>query len=255
MTTDNEELADEITQVQGDLDVEQGLTQQPAPEQGITKADLEMMARSMQNQISGLQSRVDNGLNAIRRDSASWLQNSLGDLRGEIGRKNALADLDETQKPFAEFMLNEMDRRVPQAVAPSAQPTPQATTDASAQWEPVFQLVDAEGLSRNDPNIKYSVFSNTSLTASQQVSQFYSSLYQAKAAQAAARHVNTPTPQPAAANTVSPPNDSGRRAGGGAERNVDDVRERYLEGKYSSPEDPDGSKTFHAKMLSLGQTP
>jgi hypothetical protein len=159
MVTENPDLTDEVTQEQETLDQEQGIS--PNAETGPTTHQLQAQISALEQSNRGLQSKIDTGLNAVRRDTAAWAQGQIDLLKGDIENQTYLAGLDEDQRLMVQGLQNYVDRKVPS--------TPQTSTDTAAstmaptqqslveQWTPVIDYVESFGISRNDPRVQYAM--------------------------------------------------------------------------------------------------
>lgn len=251
---------DVVTQVQQEMDQEQGTSGESQP---ITmdqmRGMMETQARSYQSQISGLQSRIDRGLDAIRRDAQGWAAQQIGDLETRLGRDTFLKGLDSELRPLAETLLNEMDRRTKGTQQVPAEPAPRGgnPTETDSQWEQVYQIVEGMGLKRDDPLVNYAVLTETSLSAQDRQGQFMGSLREAvlksEGGASPPRPTAKPGPVPPASQVANPPVDrGGGRGTGPVYRNADDVRDAFIMGKFNSSEDPSGINEYKRLMANLG---
>jgi len=240
---------DEVTQDQQSLDKEQG--EIPATPQYATSDQLTNIQNQLQQLESknrGLQGLVDNGLNAIRRDTQSWAEQQFSGMRNEMDKKALLENLDEEQMAVVTPLLNEMEelrKQNVQQAQPQTSPTQQqaAPDQAQQQWEQIYKFVESMGLDRNDPNLLYSALDPTnSLTSEQRSAQFAESIGNAKEAAVRAKG-GTPPQQPSPQQpqvqkpaTVSPPVEQPGGKAAPSYKNLDDVRSAYIEGKIEKAE-------------------
>lgn len=240
---------DEISQAQRELDAEQGQTQVDPNDQlrQLIESQAELL-RNQGAQIAGLQGKIDQGLNAIRRDTEAIASKQVGDLKSEIGRANLLASIeDDGERSRTEMLLNEMDKLKPQT-APVE--TPQVPQQAPQGMEQVYGVVEGMGLKRNDPRINYAALNDQTLTEAQRGQVFLNSMK--TAIQADATQAPTPTP----ARQENPPVDDGNSLVTGENyRNVDSLLDAYTAGKLNSTEDPNGTKEYHRRLALLGGIP
>ena len=236
---------DEVTQDQQSLDEEQGeipATPQYATSDQLTNIHNELQQLRSENR--GLQGLVDNGLNAIRRDTQTWAEQQFSGMRNEMDKKAYLENLDEEQRAVVTPLLNEMEelrkQNVQQAQPQQSQTQQQAAPDqAQQQWEQIYKFVESMGLDRNDPNLLYSALDPTnSLTPEQRSAQFAESVGNAVRAKG-----GTPPQQPSPQQpqvqkpaTVSPPVDQPSGKAAPSYKNLDDVRSAYIEGKIEKAE-------------------
>ena len=236
---------DEVTQDQQSLDKEQGeipATPQYATSDQLTNIHNELQQLRSENR--GLQGLVDNGLNAIRRDTQSWAEQQFSGMRNEMDKKADLENLDEEQRAVVAPLLSEMEelrKQNVQQAQPQTSPTQQqaAPDQAQQQWEQIYKFVESMGLDRNDPNLLYSALDPTnSLTSEQRSAQFAESVGNAVRAKG-----GTPPQQPSPQQpqvqkpaTVSPPVDQPSGKAAPSYKNLDDVRSAYIEGKIEKAE-------------------
>ncbi len=249
VTGQQQEGQDEVSQAQQELDAQQGnLGQQSAP-QYVTAEQMQQLlnqqAQTYERQISGLQSKLDTGLNAIRRDTQSWAEQKIAGLQTEMGRQQWLASLSEEERRLAQPLLEAIQQTRPQP-APNPQPAPQpqpGTDVAQQQWQAVYQMVRNMGIDPQTPGIDYQVLTNTALDQNTREQKFYASVFAAKAkpngVQAGVQ------PQQARPQTPNPPINSAAAGRGGGYRTVDEVYDAYNTGRIDTP-------TFRKEMVPFG---
>ena len=236
---------DEVTQDQQSLDEEQG--EVAATPQYVTPDQLTNIQNELQQLRSenrGLQGLVDNGLNAIRRDTQTWAEQQFSGMRNEMEKKAYLENLDEEQRAVVAPLLNEMEelrkQNVQQVQPQPSQTQQQATPDqAQQQWEQIYKFVESMGLDRNDPNLRYSALDPTnSLTPEQRSAQFAESVGNAVRAKGGTppQQPSPQQPQTQKPTTVSPPVDQPSGKAAPSYKNLDDVRSAYIEGKIEKAE-------------------
>ncbi len=240
---------DEVTQDQQSLDEEQGeipATPQYATSDQLTNIHNELQQLRSENR--GLQGLVDNGLNAIRRDTQTWAEQQFSGMRNEMEKKSYLENLDEEQRAVVAPLLNEMEelrkQNVQQAQPQPSQTQQQVTPDqAQQQWENIYKFVESMGVDRNDPNLRYSALDpNNNLTPEERQKQFAESIGNAKEAAVRAKGGTPPQqpspqqPQVQKPTTVSPPVEQPSGKAAPSYKNLDDVRSAYIEGKIEKAE-------------------
>jgi len=236
---------DEVTQDQQSLDEEQGeipATPQYATSDQLTNIHNELQKLRSENR--GLQGLVDNGLNAIRRDTQTWAEQQFSGMRNEMDKKAYLENLDEEQRAVVTPLLNEMEelrkQNVQQAQPQQSQTQQQAAPDqAQQQWEQIYKFVESMGLDRNDPNLLYSALDPTnSLAPEQRSAQFAESVGNAVRAKGGTppQQPSPQQPQTQKPATVSPPVDQPSGKAAPSYKNLDDVRSAYIEGKIEKAE-------------------
>jgi hypothetical protein len=261
---------DTISQDQQALDQDQGITTDG--EAAVIPQSLldrfEAQAREIaqvRSQNQGLQSKIDNGLNAIRRDTETWVKGQFDGFQNDAEEVAWLNSLDEEQRPVMEGLLKRMDQRIGSVQQPAAQPQidqqqlvgQQQLID---QWTPVMNYVEMMGIQRTDSRI------NLGLLAGAQ-SQVDASKWPAfrdhlidlrQQDRGGAPAAKTELAQVAQANnnqqqTANPPVEGGGQSTAGALRSIDDVRDAFIQGRFRTPEDPDGRTEYARRMAALGQ--
>jgi hypothetical protein len=215
---------------------------------------------SLMQQNRGLQSLIDGGLNAIRKDSEAWMEGKLNNLRGEQNREKVIAGLEEEQRPLAQALFGEMDRRMP--TQPETVPTPvtNGQSGLAQQWEPVFQYAESMGIARNDTRAQWTLLAG----AGNQVDTnkwpaFRDHLVALRAqdmnpAQAAPSSPNGDSPVQQRPATPNPPVESSGQVPLGNLRSEDDIRDAFIQGRFNSTEDPNGMHEYTKRLSSIGVT-
>mgnify|MGYP001582262085 CR=1 FL=1 len=205
----------------------------PAAPQYLTMEQVQTLlsnqTRAFERQISGVTSKIDTGLNAIRRDTQSWAQQQV-QVQTAQQRKDWLAGLSEEGRAVAEPLLKEIDkaRQPAQEVAPESQAdAPPAQPDP---WAKVYELVEDYGLKRDAQGIDYAAFTDPDLTDRQRQQRFMGSLRKVAGTSASA-------PAPAAPRVpASPPPPESPRGGGGGYASMESLRDAYITGKLTVSE-------------------
>ncbi len=241
MGTQPQNEQNEVTQDQSAIDAQQDTLGQQPP-QYVTMEQMHQLlgqqASGYERQIAGLQSKMDTGLNAIRRDTKSWAESKIADLQTNWGREQWLAGLNEEEQRIAKPLLDEIRRsqqpKEAQVEAPP-QPAPQSA-DAQGQWQQIYQMVRNMGVDPQTPGIDYQILTNGTLQPNDREQKFYASVFAAKAkvagvppAPQAQQNQQPPRPQ-----TANPPVQQGAAGRGAGYRNADDVRDAYIQGRIST---------------------
>jgi len=229
---------DEISEAQAELDQEQGLdaTGAQAP---ITMDQVNQLVsnqlQSLQREVASYRSKVDSGLDAIRRDTRSWAEQQLGDIQSQSNREQFLASLDEDQIRLAKPLLDRIDAVAQQSSQAPAQPSapPVTGNQDQGEWTRVYSLVKDFGLDPQDPAIEYAALTAPGLTPEMRQQRFAGSLAKAVAAKSkgapAAQQQKTAAKTP---QTSSPPLQSGPSGSGATSlKNPEDIRDAYISGK------------------------
>ena len=91
-------VPDEIDSEQQTLDAQQG--EENAVQYITVEQARSLMAeqtRAVVSQVAGLQGKIDNGLNAVRRDSQQWIEQNIGPIMQEQKIQAILKDVPEDQ--------------------------------------------------------------------------------------------------------------------------------------------------------------
>ena len=234
-----------IDQVQSEIDLDQSNVVESEVEP-FSQAQMAAVQQIVQNatssyerQVQGLQSLIDRGLNAVRRDT---------DIRDQETRNMVLNQQYKEQK---EAYLNNLDPMQREAVEPiydqlqqlqrnqvqiaaqqqiysqNAQP---AQDTSNAEWEAVYQHVESFGLNRSDTNIKYDILSNNTLNDSQKKQAFNQMLGDLRvqyALNTQQSSTQTPATQPDP-QAQTPPVENSRQGNNGSLNNMDELLDWYL---------------------------
>ena len=234
-----------IDQVQSEIDLDQSNVVESEVEP-FSQAQMAAVQQIVQNatssyerQVQGLQSLIDRGLNAVRRDT---------DIRDQETRNMVLNQQYKEQK---EAYLNNLDPMQREAVEPiydqlqqlqrnqvqiaaqqqiysqNAQP---AQDTSNAEWEAVYQHVESFGLNRSDTNIKYDILSNNTLNDSQKKQAFNQMLGDLRvqyALNTQQSSTQTPATQPDP-QAQTPPMENSRQGNNGSHNNMDELLDWYL---------------------------
>jgi hypothetical protein len=255
VTTEHTDQPDDVvSQDQQGLDQEQGITVEP--QAGPTSQQILDRITAQDNQIRGLQSLVDGGLNAIRRDTEAWMTRQVGDLRGDLDRDKLLAGLDEDQRPIANVLLQEMDKRAPAA----PQPTLTATTNGQAQvapeWIAIQQYVGTMGISANDPRVQYGLITG----ANGQIDvgkwdSFRDHLIGLRVQDLNPAATASPaTPRAQVPATPNPPVEGGGQSSVGPLTSGDDIRDAFISGRFNTVDDSNGLAEYTKRMAAIGES-
>jgi hypothetical protein len=242
MTTNEntEEVAqDPISQGQANLDLQQEAV--TSEMNGFTPEQLSQISRVVQaqmggvmGQVSGLQSKIDTGLNRIRTDSmAATRQN----VKQELDALLQAPELDESQLQRLRqlrFSEQQIDAQLGQAFldAQATYAQPQETQDPLGGARVIAQQY---GVNPYDQRIDYAALQDTSMSEAQRLMRFTRSL-EAIGSNVSAPVAPPPTPQqPAQPRTANPPVEPGP-AQSTSFSNEDEVLNAYIAGNISSQE-------------------
>jgi hypothetical protein len=148
-------------------------------------------------------------------------------------RRSWIGELPEEQQEMAKRLLAEVDRS-----APKAEPSPEPQRDepngeqddAVAAWEAIYASARMFGLDPRDPNIDYSMWTDTGISDTVRNDKFAKSLRSAILKGGNAQQPNgAPPPQQRAAAPKNPPT-NGAPAGGSASQSFEQLRDKFISG-------------------------
>ena len=244
MTTNEntEEVAqDPISQGQANLDAQQEAAV-TSEMNGFTPEQLQQIGQVVQSQmgnvmgqVSGLQSKIDTGLNRIRSDS---LAASREHVKQEVDSLLQSQDLDEAQLAQLRQLRareQQLDAQLGEFVQQQAQSVtaqPQASQDPLGGARVIAQQY---GVNPYDQRIDYAALQDPSLSEAQRLMRFTRSL-EALGSSVSAPVAPPPTPQqPVQPRTANPPVEPGP-AQSTSFSNEDEVLNAYISGNITSQE-------------------
>jgi len=163
-----------IDQDQAQLDAVQEATPQTNSDSmtGEIQALKELISHQNQ-QVAGLQSKIDKGLNAIRRDSEDAVRK-----QQEAAAQRYIQQLPEEHQGAFNSMLQanqayyqENQKLREEADGVSQQPQQQPTQEQD-EWEQVYAIPRGLGIDPNTPGIDYAAFTDPGLTENQRRDRF-----------------------------------------------------------------------------------
>ena len=231
---------DPIDQAQAEVDKEQGGGDQPSymTTEGVSQMLL-AQGRVYERQIAGLTSKIDTGLNAIRRDTNASMQQQLAQASAQGQTASYLASLDEDQRALVQPLVNQIQGLQEQIQGQTQQPQgdtqPSQTASPAGGWDTVYTVVRQLGLDPQTKGIDYDALTEPGLTSEQRQERFLTSVQRTIVATAAAQtQSRTNPPQNEAAQqaqpVVNPPVDGPPRTSA-TYRNIDDVRDAFVTDK------------------------
>ena len=243
MTTNEnigEEVAqDPISQGQASLDAQQAAA--TSEMNGFTNAQLQQICQVVQaqmgnviGQVSGLQSKIDTGLNRIRSDS---LAASRENVKQELDVLLQSQELDETQlAQLRQLRVREqqIEAQIGQYImdAQNVQAQPQEGQDPLGGARVIAQQY---GVNPYDQRIDYAALQDSSLSEAQRLMRFTRSL-EALGSNVSTPVAQPPTPQqPAQSRTANPPVEPGP-AQSTSFSNEDEVLNAYISGTITGQE-------------------
>ena len=239
MTTDNTDMTSAIDQDQAQLDAVQEATPQTNSDSGMTGEiqALKEMLEQQNRQVAGLQSKIDRGLNSIRRDSEDatrkqqeeaaqrYIQNLPEEHQGAF---NSMLQANQAYYQENQKLRDQVDQ------VPQEPNQPQPTAEQS-QWDQVYAIPKSLGIDPQTPGIDYAAFTDPGLNENQRRDRFFASL---KPLMGATNQAPTGQTTEAPASQVQSPPAGGTPAGGASSnmRSLEQVQSAYIEGKLSKQE-------------------
>ena len=233
------EEIDPITQAQQEVDQEQAGAEQG---QYLTNDQVQQLlseqSRVYERQIAGLTSKIDTGLNAIRRDTTASMQQQLANLNAQQGMQNWLSGLDEDQRALVQPLITRQQQLEEQLLGQTQQPAGVQEQTASPEegGDTVYKVVRQLGLDPRTKGIDYDALTAQGLSSEEREAQFLSSISKLIQTQATQQKPQTDgAVQQQAPATQSPPTDGPPRTSA-TYRNIDDVRDAFISDKINQDE-------------------
>ena len=248
MTTENIDETSALDQDQAQLDaVQEDPGSQTAPSSTTDEIRaLRNLIEDQNRQVAGLQSKIDKGLNGIRRDSEDTVRK-----QQEQQAYAYMQTLPEEHQAAFGQMLQANQAYYQQNAdlrdqLTGGNGTQQAQPEVSSEWEEVYAIPRSLGIDPQTQGIDYAAFTEPGLNDTQRRDRFFASLKPLMGAtnQAPA----TQTQQQPASNEVQSPPTSGTPSNGASSnlRSVEQVQNAYLDNKLTNDE-------YRTELNKLGQ--
>ena len=248
MTTENIDETSALDQDQAQLDAVQ---EDPNPQTDSSSTTDEIRALrnlivDQNRQVAGLQSKIDKGLNGIRRDSEDTVRKQqeqqayayMQSLPEE--HQAAFGQMLQANQAYYQQNAQLRDQLV------EGNGTQEVSPEVSSEWEQVYAIPRSLGIDPQTQGIDYAAFTEPGLNESQRRDRFFASLKPLMGAtnQAPA----TQAQQQPALNGVQSPPTGGTPSNGASSnlRSVEQVQTAYIEGKLSKEE-------YTSQLSKLGQ--
>ena len=227
-------MANENKEVQITSDLEQDqeslgteLDEQKKPDPMV---EFKNLLVEQNNKINGLQSKLDKGLNTIRKDSQ---ERAMQQAQTEVEKlKEGLEDLDPSLRPYAEQQVKAAEDRV----KTMSQDIPDSSLDqnptATSEMDEVRKIAENAGVDPNDPGINYAALFNNSVDINDRQKEFFDSLWKVKNKTATPTKPNETAPQP----TDNRPTNGTPTAGTGMPKNITELHQAYASGSMPKEE-------------------
>ena len=254
MTTDNTNMTSEIDLDQAQLDTTQeGL--QPQVEESTTeelRALKEMVERqnvmieNQSKQVAGLHSKVDRGLNGIRRDSVEAVRK-----QQEYALQQYLEQVPEEHRAAFQQMAQqnmELQQKVNQTQNETPVQEQAQSPNASSEWEQIYAIPKSMGLDPQSEGIDYDAFREPGLTDQQRRDRFFTSIRTVMSGNNQTQAPLATAPQNQSQPEVQNPPTGGTPAGGvsGNMRSVADLERAYISDGISFDD-------YKKRLAELGQ--
>ena len=222
MVNNNNEVQTSLDKDQESLGTE--LENNPQNEISELKAkvdDLSTRNERYENQISGLQSKIDKGLNSIRQQEKQKAESNLQKLKEDF------ENLDESYKPFARTAIQAEETRLQREFAEDsvAQDSPVSTAEQERK-----EIVRDMGVDPNTPGIDYSILDNGNLSLSDRRQKFFTSVMDARS------KVQAPTAPVETKPADSPPVDGSPSKSTGIPKNITELHQAFASGRMPKEE-------------------
>lgn len=222
MVNNNNEVQTSLDKDQESLGTE--LENNPQNEISELKAkvdDLSTRNERYENQISGLQSKIDKGLNSIRQQEKQKAESNLQKLKEDF------ENLDESYKPYAKTAIQAEETRLQREFAEDsvAQDSPVSTAEQERK-----EIVRDMGVDPNTPGIDYSILDNGNLSLSDRRQKFFASVIDARS------KVQAPTAPVETKPAENPPVDGTPAKSTGIPKNLTELHQNYASGRMPKEE-------------------
>ena len=202
------------------------LENKPHNEISELKAKLDDLTKSnerYENQISGLQSKIDKGLNSIRQQEKQKAESNLQKLKEDF------ENLDESYKPYAKTAIQAEETRLQNEFADDSaiQGNPVSTAEQERK-----EIVRDMGVDPNTPGIDYSILDNQNLSLSDRRQKFFTNVLDKKAE----LKVQAPTAPVETKPSDSPPVDGSPGKSTGIPKNITELHQAYVSGRMPKDE-------------------
>jgi hypothetical protein len=228
-----------LDQDQAQLDaVQEGTTPQAAPTDAVTK-ELQALREDFSRQVAGLQSKVDKGLNAIRRDTEEQTKR-----QQEAAIQQYLEQIPEEHRETFRAIANQnMQYREELSKMETTDIQPEQT-QVSTEWEPIYAIPKSFGIDPQTPGIDYAAFTDVGLTEDQRRDRFFASIKTVMGS-------NAPTQNTATVQTTeqvqSPPTSGTPTSSSPSNlRSEEQIQRAYIEGKLTKEQ-------YQQRLTEVGQ--
>ena len=238
MTQENVEEQSVLDQDQAQLDaVQEETTPQTAPTDAVTK-ELQALREEMSRQVAGLQSKVDKGLNAIRRDTETQARQ-----QQEAAIQQYLEQVPEEHRETFRAIANQNLEYREQLSKVETSTTPEES-QVSSEWDQIYAIPRSMGLDPQTPGIDYAAFTDDGLTEGQRRDRFFASI---KTVMSSNTQTETPATPQTTEQVQSPPTSGTPTSSSPSNlRSEEQIQRAYIEGKLTKEE-------YQQRLTQVGQ--
>ena len=238
MTQENVEEQSVLDQDQAQLDaVQEETTPQTAPTDAVTK-ELQALREEMSRQVAGLQSKVDKGLNAIRRDTETQARQ-----QQEAAIQQYLEQVPEEHRETFRAIANQNLEYREQLSKVETSTTPEEP-QVSSEWDQIYAIPRSMGLDPQTPGIDYAAFTDDGLTEGQRRDRFFASI---KTVMSSNTQTETPATPQTTEQVQSPPTSGTPTSSSPSNlRSEEQIQRAYIEGKLTKEE-------YQQRLTQVGQ--
>ena len=191
----------------------------------------------MSRQVAGLQSKVDKGLNAIRRDTE---EKALREQ--EAAMKQYMEQVPEEHRETFEMLANQ-NRQYQQQLS-QMQNGNEPTQEVSSEWDQIYAIPRSMGLDPQTPGIDYAAFTDDGLTEGQRRDRFFASI---KTVMSSNAQTETPATPQTTEQVQSPPTSGTPTSSSPSNlRSEEQIQRAYIEGKLTKEE-------YQQRLTQVGQ--
>jgi hypothetical protein len=246
VTTDNTNMTSEIDSDQAQLDAVQEAPGSQASTTDSTTEEIRALKQLIVSQVAGLQSKVDRGLNGIRRDSEETVRR-----QQEYALQQYLEQVPEEHRAAFQQMAQqnmELQQKVNQAQNETPVQEQAQSPNASSEWEQIYAIPKSMGLDPQSEGIDYAAFTDPGLNDTQRRERFFTSIKTVMTGNNQTQAPPPATPQNQSQPEVQNPPTGGTPAGGvsGNMRSVADLERAYISDGISFDD-------YKKRLAELGQ--
>ena len=192
----------------------------------------------MSRQVAGLQSKVDKGLNAIRRDTETQARQ-----QQEAAIQQYLEQVPEEHRETFRAIANQNLEYREQLSKVETSTTPEEP-QVSSEWDQIYAIPRSMGLDPQTPGIDYAAFTDDGLTEGQRRDRFFASI---KTVMSSNAQTETPATPQTTEQVQSPPTSGTPTSSSPSNlRSEEQIQRAYIEGKLTKEE-------YQQRLTQVGQ--